>query len=103
MLVAGFVLWSVVFVVLYAAQATGCRLGWHTREVFQELTLQRVVLVVLFLGAIALHIVLIGWFRHNGKEDARDAFTRRAARTLAAAALGASIFCFAGVLWLSAC
>lgn len=52
MLLAGFVLWSVVFVALYGVQATGCRLGWHGIEIAGPVTLQRAVLVLMFLGAL---------------------------------------------------
>ena len=104
MLLAGFVLWSLAFVVLYGTQATGCRLGWHTYAIFGGMTLQRLVLILLFLGLLVLHLMLYRLVRRsgNGKDRPRN-FTRQASLLLAAAALGASVFCFAGVFWLSPC
>lgn len=102
MLLVGFVLWAGAFILIYAAQATGCRLGWNQVDVFGMLSLQRGVLMVLFLLACGLHLYLIGAF---GCSDARaqSAFTHQAGRLLAFAALAASLFCFAGVFWLTAC
>jgi hypothetical protein len=104
-LLAGFVLWSAVFVLLYAVQATGCRLGWHTVEVLGSVTVQRAVLVLLFLAAIAVHVALYLILRERAAPDGRrwSIFAGEAGELLALAALGASLFCFAGVFWLSAC
>jgi hypothetical protein len=104
-LLAGFVLWSVAFVVLYGAQATGCRLGWQTMEIVGPVTLQRMVLVALFLGAVALHVLLYRLLRRTPVPDGdrAHAFSKDAGGLLAAAALGAAIFTFAGVFWLTAC
>jgi hypothetical protein len=105
-LLAGFVLWSAVFVLLYAVQATGCRLGWQTVEILGLVTVQRAVLVLLFLAAIPVHVALYWILREHGATDRRrrwSIFAGEAGELLALAALGASIFCFAGVFWLSAC
>lgn len=105
-LLAGFVLWSLAFLVLYFVQATGCSLGWQTFAVAGPLTLQRLVLVALFLAFLAAHLALYLRLRapreREGDADA-SAFSRDAGRTLALAAFGASVFCFSGVLWLTAC
>ncbi|WEX10903.1 hypothetical protein [Chelativorans sp. AA-79] len=107
MLLAGFVLWSFAFVVLYGIQATGCRLGWQSIEVMGPVTLQRTVLVILFLGFLTAHFVLFRGLQSSRREAPEEvdspAFTRQAGAQLALAALGAAAFCFAGVFWLSAC
>jgi hypothetical protein len=104
MLLAGFVLWSIAFVVLYGAQATGCRLGWQTIEIVGPVTLQRMVLVALFLGAVALHVLLYLLLRRASapEGDSTHAFSRDAGGLLAAAALGAALLTVAGGLWRTA-
>ncbi|MDZ7601295.1 MAG: hypothetical protein U1A06_07985 [Hoeflea sp.] len=99
MLLAGFVLWAGAFLLIYFTQATGCSLGWQEIEVFGGLTLQRGSLVGLYLIACGMHLGLIAGF---GRGDA-GSFTHRTGRLLSIAALGASIFCFGGVLWLTTC
>lgn len=102
-LLAGFTLWSVVFVALYAAQATGCRLGWHGVELFGAFTLQRAVLAVMFLAAIGAHAALYWAIRACIVSERWSTFAGEAGRALSLAAAGASLFCFAGVLWLTTC
>lgn len=105
-LLAGFVLWSVAFIVLYGMQGTGCSLGWQAVEVAGPVTLQRAVLVGLFLAFLAAHTVLYLKLRTPRRSQAEEdisGFARDAGETLALAALGASVFCFSGVLWLTAC
>lgn len=105
-LLAGFVLWSLAFLVLYFVQATGCSLGWQEMEVAGPLTLQRAVLVALFLAFLAAHLVLYRKLRAPVtplEEEGVHGFSISAGRTLALAAFGASVFCFSGVLWLTAC
>lgn len=105
MLLAGFVLWSVVFVALYGMQATGCRIGWQSIEIAGPVTLQRAVLVLMLLGALVLHAwlyVLLRRTQETSKPEAFD-FSRRVGALLALAALGAALFCFSGVFWLSVC
>src|SRR5690606_40287671 len=58
LITAGFGLWSLAFVLLYSFQAVGCRLGWQELEVMGDVTLQRVVLIGLFAGGIATHLLL---------------------------------------------
>ncbi len=104
LLLAGFVLWSIAFLALYFVQATGCSLGWQALEVAGPVTLQRLVLVAMFLGFLVAHLVLYRLLLARPAESGgTSAFSRDAGRTLALAAFGASVFCFSGVLWLTAC
>ncbi|MGE0418083.1 MAG: hypothetical protein AB7O80_14865 [Acetobacteraceae bacterium] len=108
MLLSGFVLWSLAFVVLYGMQATGCHFGWHTMLLAGAVTVQRAVLVGLFLVFVAFHVVLYVVLLRavaNGTaaRDEPEGFSREAGLHLALAAFGAAIFCFSGVFWLSAC
>ena len=105
-LLAGFVLWSFAFIVLYGVQATGCSLGWQVVEITGPLTLQRAILVGLFLAFLAAHLVLYRMLRTPRRRKAdqnASGFASDAGEKLALAALGASVFCFSGVLWLTAC
>jgi hypothetical protein len=105
LITAGFGLWSLAFVLLYSFQAVGCRLGWQEFEVMGAVTLQRAVLVGLFAGGIAAHLLLwrlLRW-RETKTASAEEGFARIVAADLAVAALGASLFCFLAVFWLSPC
>ncbi|MBC7282227.1 hypothetical protein [Hoeflea sp.] len=102
MLLAGFLLWAGAFLLIYFTQATGCRLGWQEKEMFGVLSLQRGSLVAVYLLACALHLGLIYAFGQS-EAQAERAFTHQTGRALAFAALAASLFCFAGIFWLTAC
>ncbi len=108
LIAAGFMAWSVLFLLLYGVQATGCRLGWQSTNVIAGLTLQRIVLVALFLIGLAATAVLWRALRRaaaaQNAQGADDSpFVRRIASDSGAAALAAVVFCFAGVFWLTAC
>ena len=45
LLVAGFLLWSSAFVVLYGLQGLGCRLGWDEAALLGPVSLNRAVLL----------------------------------------------------------
>lgn len=100
-LLGGFLLWAAAFLAIYMVQATGCRLGWDEVDFFGIASAQRAVLVTLFLVACGMHIGLLGVFK--AAAGARSPFALEVGRILAAAALAASVFCFAGVFWLTAC
>ncbi|MFA7638837.1 MAG: hypothetical protein WCY02_05960 [Parvibaculum sp.] len=105
LLAAGFGLWSLAFVMLYSFQAVGCRLGWQGLEVMGGVTLQRGVLIGLFTVGIAAHLLLWRLLRQRETKMAREeeGFARIIAADLSVAALGASLFCFLAVFWLSPC
>jgi len=99
MLAAGFTLWAVAFVVLYAMLSVGCRFGWDGIALAGGVTLQRAQLVVLFLAFLAAGIWLAGALRAG----AGASFLARAAYLAALAGLGAIAFSFAAVFALSPC
>lgn len=103
---AGFTAWSVLFLALYGAQATGCRLGWHETELGVGLSVQRAVLVALLAAGLAGLALL--WTRLRAQQPVEHrsdgaGFLAAVASQAGLAALGAAAFCFAGVLWLTAC
>lgn len=63
-LVAGFLVWSSCFVVLYGANALGCELGWPDAAI-GPLSLQRIVLVAIWVGHIAAFVPLIRLVRRS--------------------------------------
>ena len=107
LLLSGFVLWSVAFVVLYAVQALGCRLAWHVVPLAGPIGLHRAVLIVIFAGFVALHLLLY-WLLRNAPEAAAHekgprSFAAQASAHLGLVALGAAVFTFFGVSWLTTC
>lgn len=102
LLLAGFVLWTAAFALIYLTQATGCRLDWDGIDLFGIVSLHRTVLVAVFVGACGLHFGLVFAFERSFAA-ARGCFAHQAGRILALAALAASLFCFSGVFWLTTC
>lgn len=104
-LAAGFTLWAVAFVVLYAMLSVGCAFGWDRVGIGFGLTVQRVQLVALFALFAALHVWLMRRLHPRGQGDDTPTprFIARVAWLCAIAALGASLFTFAGVFLLTAC
>jgi hypothetical protein len=110
LLAAGFTAWSAVFLLIYSAQAVGCRLGWDRLEVLGAISLQRALQVALYLAAIAGTLALYAWLRHRTRDrddgrgrHAATAFLNEVSAHAGLAALGAVAFCFWGVFWLTAC
>ncbi len=58
---SGFLLWSAAFLGIYGAQATGCSLGWDATILFGPLTVQRAVLLGLFVLIVAGHAAIVRW------------------------------------------
>ncbi|WP_249691023.1 hypothetical protein [Stappia sp. WLB 29] len=98
---AGFTVWAVAFVALYAMLSVGCRFGWHevALDMAGGLSLQRLQLIAIFLvhlAAGAAVVVVLRLWKDRG-------FLYPLAYFAAIAALGASVFSFAGVFFLSTC
>ncbi|WP_158044781.1 hypothetical protein [Skermanella pratensis] len=91
LLVAGFLLWSSAFVVLYGLQGLGCRLGWEDMDL-GPVSLNRGAL----LAAWVLHVGLIGVMAaiqaRRRSADRGDAFIDRAGLALTFCALVATIW-----------
>jgi hypothetical protein len=60
LLVAGFAIWSSSFIALYGVFSLGCALGWE-RVVFGPLSLNRLVLLLIWLLHIAAIVLLLFW------------------------------------------
>lgn len=106
---SGFLLWSAAFLAIYGAQAIGCGLGWDAKVLLAPLTVQRAVLLGSFAIVLAAHLVLFKRLNVDRPPpvDGTDAettdFMRIAAGRLALIATAASVICFNGVVWLTAC
>jgi hypothetical protein len=103
-LLAGFTLWSGAFLLLYAAQATGCKLGWQDIPLGPA-SLHRVVLSAILLSALALfYLIAKRWLQptKDASDDDRQHLLRISARVHMAAA-ASTLATFAGIFWLSLC
>lgn len=102
--VAGYVVWSLAFVALYAVQALGCEWGWHLREA-GPVSLQHLVLGAIFAGHVAViaALLLVVWrWWHNSRVDA-GGFIRTSALGLSVSAFVATIWTGLPALVLAAC
>jgi hypothetical protein len=103
LILAGFVVWSIAFLALYATQATGCRLGWDGIAI-GPLSLLRLSLTGLFILAVAL---LAGLYRygsiHGHGATGQAQILVKIAYMVHLAALISTVITFSGVFWLSLC
>ncbi|HEV7247243.1 MAG TPA: hypothetical protein VGN93_09675 [Shinella sp.] len=96
-LFATWVGWAAGFLLLYAVQATGCRMGWNEQMIGSISTLRLVLIAT--TAAIVLVLIGLSW------RTSRNAGVLSLAR-IGALANGAAILatlCFTGALWLSMC
>lgn len=102
---AGFLVWSLAFVVLYGALSVGCAYRWDAIMVAGPLSLQRAQLVVLFLAFLALGTAALraAARRRDGAAGPAAGFTFEVAYFSALAALVSTAFTFFGVIFLSTC
>ena len=96
---AGFAIWAVAFVSLYAMLSVGCRFGWHNVELAGSVTLQRAQLAAIFVLSVIASFGLMRATSGPGKASRLQTAAQWAAR----AATAAVIFVFAPVLALSTC
>ncbi len=108
--VAGFTVWGLALVALYAILSIGCGYGWHMVELAGLVTLQRAVLVALLLLSLAaaLLVTALTWrqWRRTASASASPrpgSFLDGVAFASAVAALGASIVTFGPTLVLTTC
>jgi len=103
---AGFAIWAVGFVLVYAALSVGCAAGWASRDL-GPVSLQRAILVGLGLATAATCALLTARLapRRRSREDdgGPAAFVTTVAFQAALAATGATLFTFSGVATLSMC
>jgi hypothetical protein len=103
--VAGFTVWSVALVALYAVQALGCEWGWHLNAVgpvsLQDLILGSILFAHIAMIAI-LSVVAWRWWR-VGEEGGPGAFVRVSSVALTLAALVATAWIGFPAVVLTAC
>jgi hypothetical protein len=99
-----FVVWSGAFLVIYAAQATGCSLNWQNSILASWGSSLRVLLVLLFAASLAA-VVGVYVLLHRSASPASETsmFLHRVATSVSIAAVFSTAFCFAGVFWLTLC
>jgi hypothetical protein len=106
LLCAGMMIWGSAFLSLYAVLSLGCAFGWEDLSL-GPLSLQRAVLVGLWLAHLAALLLLLRWTRRQARqaaaEDRQGSFLARAAFHATAVALAATVINYAPVLTLSAC
>lgn len=103
-LVAGFTLWAAGFSALYGIHAVGCRAGWE-EAMLGALPANRIVLIVIYAVHIALGAALyVPLARIAARWEGPAADTvRRAAIILTLAAVVATVWTGAPVLFLEPC
>lgn len=103
-LLAGFTLWSGTFLLLYALQATGCKLGWQEIPL-GPISLLRIVLSGVLLSALALlYLIARRWLQPSkeASDDDRHLILRISGLVHLAAA-ASTLVTFLGIFWLSLC
>lgn len=105
-LIAGLVIWSSAFVSLYALLSVGCAFGWESRAV-GPISLQRAVLLGVWLAHLALLILLVGWTRRRarmvGPDDETARFFARTSLGAAIVSVAVTLINYAPILGLSTC
>ena len=105
-LCAGFAVWSVAFLTLYAVMSVGCERGWTEVQVAGALSLQRLVLVIVF-GVSALACAAVAWLAMKRRAEMRADETQQllsgAAALAAIAALVATVVTLGPALVLTSC
>lgn len=104
-IVAGFAIWSLIFLMLYGVQATGCHLVGDDRAPGGHGPLRIVLIGSLLLSLLAVLIPYIAWRRQGRGKPGDDtaSFAREVAGYVWLAAIIATPFCFGGVIWLTLC
>jgi hypothetical protein len=109
-LVIGHVIWGIAFVVLYAMLSIGCEYGWHQITAFAGLSVQRIMLVVLYLVSLAAAgaTVYLAWLRWAAARQASGriaptGFLEWAGYLSSLAALAATVASFVPVFFLTSC
>lgn len=110
-LVAGYIVWSIALVTLYAALSIGCEYGWHEMIAFAGISVQRLVLAALFLVAMAAAsaALFLTWRRRQAARDpsgeavAPSRFLESVSYFVALTALAATLVTLVPVFFLTAC
>ncbi|MFL9828501.1 hypothetical protein [Rhodoplanes sp. SY1] len=104
LLVAGFVIWSSAFVLLYALQSIGCAAGWE-RTTLAGASLLRALLVLLWTAHVGALVALViyTWRRRPGGPGEAATFARRVAIGTSTVALFATVWTGAPILATTMC
>ncbi|MCJ8520041.1 type VI protein secretion system component VasK [Pseudorhizobium tarimense] len=106
-IISGFVLWSVIFLLLYGVQATGCHLAGDNLSANGEYPWVRLILIAVFvLSFLALGYTFLRARKRKHyapQADDTGSFVREVSGYIWIAALVATPFTFGGVAWLSLC
>lgn len=104
-LIAGFTIWAVAFVVIYAIFSVGCRFGWQSISIAGPVSLQQVVLALLFIIAVIAAVAVIVIFRRrSARSHTRPRiFLERVGLVAGWAALVSTIVTFGPIFFLSSC
>jgi hypothetical protein len=106
LMILTFIVWSGIFLSVYAMQATACSMGWETIDgATWRLSPRPVLIAIVGAGVISIAALML---RHrktasNASEERTSVFLEGVRAYLAVAALFATGFCFVGVLWLTIC
>jgi len=107
-IIAGFAMWSVLFLLLYGAQATGCHLagGEPSAMAGPYPALRWTVMVLAALGTTA--VMLLSWKKRTTRPDPSKVddltdFTREVSRYVWLGAAVATPITFIGVISLTLC
>jgi hypothetical protein len=104
-IIAGFLFWSGLFLLLYGVQSTGCYLaGDQPSAIAGSHPALRMTLIVLACAGTGAVVLLLLKDRHlpPAQEDTAS-FTREISRYVWIAAAVTTPFCFSGVLFLTLC
>lgn len=101
---AGFALWAVAFLAIYAAQNLGCRFGWDDATLL-GLSAHRLLLVGLYFAALIAigALTITSWRIVHVRPTKRPRFFLTLALLGNAAALGVCAIVFAPVFFLDPC
>lgn len=107
-IMAGFVLWAGLFVLLYGVQATGCHLAGNGASALAGThpTLRWALMILAAFGTAI--VALLCWNKRAGRPDSATPdetteFTREVSRYVWLGAAVATPFTFFGVAFLSLC
>ena len=106
LVILAFIVWSGIFLLVYATQAAGCSLGWHGDDVAVWQSPLRLILILLVIAGLAASIGARAWLRQRNTVTAvseTSVFLSTIKAYVAVAAIFSTAFCFAGVFWLTLC
>ena len=95
--------WSLGFLLLYGAQATGCSLGWQDVAIGPVSALRLVLIVLFVLMTIIMTATVVIALSAEKISLSTNRTMLSVARYTAGAALFSTAYVFSGILWLELC